>query len=158
MKHIGLIPVFLFLFSLLLYAGTSSPLIGPHTHNKSTTPDTVMYSSQQEIDHKDSVYHWVWWSWGTVNAALKIVTYFNDVPGDTLTLDSTSTTAGFQRSKTGITGDSIMDMAWGNWTAYDDQSREWYKQKKALFKYRLFVVVYTGGTDTCAFGVDRYVF
>lgn len=147
-----------FALTLIVYAGSITEIIPAHSHHPSEAPDTVLYSSKQEIIHKDTTYNWLWWMNGTCNAALKIVSYFRGIPGDTLTLDSTSTTSGTQRVVSTVTGDSIMDMAWKQWTAYSANAREWYKQKRDNFRYRLFIVIYTGGTDSCDVGAEQYTY
>jgi hypothetical protein len=147
----------LLLAAVVLYASqpTIEQVIKPFT-SSGTTTDTVVSSQSLKIVNKDSVYRWIWYVDGAATVAFKLVSYYNGVPGDSITLDSATTLTGTEKLVATVSGDSLMDAAWKQWTSYSAIAREYRKERLESFSYKLFLVFYTAGTTVgYTAGVDR---
>ena len=154
----SILPIAFFLLALICIAQAAqlTTLIASVRVGIVANYDTILRSGWQSID-EDANYEWIGTvRGGTGNYCIKVMGQFNGVAGDTLTLDSTEFSGGYENYVTGISGDSLMDLAWSQWTSYNAAARTALKLSPESFKYQMLITV-RAGTGTPVFTLSRYV-
>lgn len=145
-RYAAIRSIILLLLALIyvVQAAQVSPIINSVRIGTNGVYDTTLRSGWLSID-SDSLYKWIAAvRGGTGNYTVKIMGQFNGVAGDTITVDSVAFTGGYESYIATVNGDSLLDLAWPQWTAYSAAARIALKTSPDLFRYQILIKSRTG--------------